>query len=386
MIPSALLLLLPMTAAAPASKRAEPAPLIVPRDDSAVFHDQYTVILKDDSDSQALTNVMELIPGNATQVYGSLFKGFTAELDEASLGALRDHPAVDFVEMDQKVSLPDEPQGKVDAVEANPNATAPVVGPQGPVPSHPDQVFRRYNGLTQYLNNPNGGEGVCAYVVDSGVDVTHPEFGGRAHMVKSTVDWHGQDLVGHGTHVAGILGSNSYGVAKRATIYGIKALSEQPDASGISNMIAGLDYVARDAPNRNCPNGIVVNLSAGIAERNDALNMAARGLVERGYFVAVAAGNERHDARLNSPASEPSICTVGDYRYRDSNFGPAVDIQAPAVNVLSTVPGGRIYYMTGTSMASPYIAGLAASIASAHHQRAGPDLCARIAQMATRQW
>ncbi|KID60942.1 Cuticle-degrading protease [Metarhizium brunneum] len=385
MIPSALLLLLPMTAAAPASKRAEPAPLIVPRDDSGVFHGQYTVILKDDSDSQALTNVMELIPGNASQVYGNLFKGFTAELDEASLGALRDHPAVDFVEMDQKVSLPDEPQGKVDAVEADPNATAPVVGPQSPVPSHPDQVFRRYNGLTQYLNNPNGGEGVCAYVVDSGVDVTHPEFGGRAHMVKSTVDWHGQDWVGHGTHVAGILGSNSYGVAKRVTIYGIKALSERPDASGISNMIAGLDYVAQDAPHRHCPNGIVVNLSAGIAERIYALNRAARGLVERGYFVAVAAGNEGHDARFNSPASEPSICTVGDYRYRDSNFGPAVDIQAPAVNVLSTVPGGRIYRLTGTSMASPFIAGLAASIASAHHQRAGPDLCAWMVQRATPQ-
>lgn len=85
-----------------------------------------------------------------------------------------DGDRVDFVEMDQKVSIPDEPQGKVDAVEANPNATAPVVGPQGPAPSHPDLVFRRYNGLTPYLNNPNGGEGVCAYVVDSGVDVTHP--------------------------------------------------------------------------------------------------------------------------------------------------------------------------------------------------------------------
>ncbi|KJK74959.1 hypothetical protein H634G_09793 [Metarhizium anisopliae BRIP 53293] len=332
-----------MTAAAPASKRAEPAPLIVPRDGSAVFHDQYTVILKDDSDSQALTNVMELIPGNATQVYGNLFKGFTAELDEASLGALilvTDGDQVDFVEMDQKVSLPDEPQGKADALEADPNVTAPVVGPQSPVPSHPDQVFRRYNGLTPYLNNPTGGEGVCAYVVDSGVDVTHPEFGGRAHMVKSTVDWHGQDLVGHGTHVAGILGSNSYGVAKRVTIYGIKALSKRPDASGISTLIAGLDYVARDAPHRNCPNGIVVNVSASIAERNEALNMAVRMLAERGYFVAVAAGNEGHDARFNSPASEPSICTAGDYRYRDSNFGPAVDIQAPAVNVLSTVPGG----------------------------------------------
>lgn len=159
-------------------------------------------------------------------------------------------------------------------------------------------------------------------------------------MIESTVDRHGLDLVGHGTHVAGILGSNSYGVAKRVTIYGIKALSERPDASGISTMIAGLDYVARDASNRHCPNGIVVNLSAGIAERISALNRAARALVERGYFVAVAAGNERHDARLNSPASEPSISTVGDYSYRDSNFGRAVDIQAPAVNVLSTVPGG----------------------------------------------
>lgn len=85
-----------------------------------------------------------------------------------------DGDQVDFVEMDQKVSLPDEPQGKADALEADPNVTAPVVGPQSPVPSHPDQVFRRYNGLTPYLNNPTGGEGVCAYVVDSGVDVTHP--------------------------------------------------------------------------------------------------------------------------------------------------------------------------------------------------------------------
>lgn len=87
---------------------------------------------------------------------------------------ITDGDQVDFVEMDQKVSLPDEPQGKVDAVEADPNATAPVVGPQGPVPSHPDQVFRRYSALTPYLNNPTGGEGVYAHVVDSGVDVTHP--------------------------------------------------------------------------------------------------------------------------------------------------------------------------------------------------------------------
>lgn len=159
-------------------------------------------------------------------------------------------------------------------------------------------------------------------------------------MIESTVDRHGLDLVGHGTHVAGILGSNSYGVAKRVTIYGIKALSERPDSSGISTLIAGLDYVARDAPHRNCPNGIVVNVSASIAERNDALNMAVRRLVERGYFVAVAAGNEGHDARFNSPASEPSICTVGGYMYQDSNNGPLIDIQAPAVNVLSTVPGG----------------------------------------------
>lgn len=94
MIPFALLLLLPIAAAAPASKRAEPAPLIIPRDESAIFHGQYTIILKDDSDSKALTDIMELFPGNATQVYDNLFNGFTAELDETSLKALRDHPAV----------------------------------------------------------------------------------------------------------------------------------------------------------------------------------------------------------------------------------------------------------------------------------------------------
>lgn len=161
-------------------------------------------------------------------------------------------------------------------------------------------------------------------------------------MVASVVDSHGLDRIGHGTHVAGILGSNSYGIAKRANIYGIKALSEVPDANGISNMIAGLNYVAQDAPRRSCPNGVVVNLSAGVPQIIPALNLAARKLVERGFFLAVSAGNEGHDARVNSPASEPSICTVGGYEYWDSNYGPAVDIQAPGVNILSTVPGGGV--------------------------------------------
>ncbi|KAG8411921.1 hypothetical protein J3458_015215 [Metarhizium acridum] len=385
MIPSALLLLLPITAAAPASKRAEPAPLIVPRDGSDAIHGQYTVILKDDGDSQALAEVMRLVNGNATQVYENLFKGFTAEFDEDSLMAVRSHDKVDFVEMDQKVPLPDEPQGKVEAVEPDPKATAPVVGPQDQVPSHPDQVFRRDTAFTPYINNPTGGQGVCAYVVDTGVDASHPDFGGRASMVASLVDSHGYDFVGHGTHVAGILGSNTYGVAKRVTIYGVKALSERPDASGISNLIAGLNYVAEDAPRRSCPNGIVVNMSAGVPRIIPALNLAARKLVQRGFFVAVAAGNEGHDARVNSPASEPSICTVGGFGYRDSNYGSVVDIQAPGANILSTVPGGGANYMTGTSMASPFIAGLAASMASAHNQRASADLCARMVQMASRQ-
>lgn len=163
-------------------------------------------------------------------------------------------------------------------------------------------------------------------------------------MVASFVQGSNVDDNGHGTHVSGTIGSKTYGVAKKVNIYGIKVL-RYDNQGQFSDIIAGMDYVQQDVPKRNCPNGVVINMSLG-GGYTQASNDAARRLVQNGYFVAVAAGNNNDDASYYSPASEPSVCTVGgtakdDTRYNNSNYGRSVDILGPAVDVYSTFPNGQ---------------------------------------------
>jgi hypothetical protein len=147
-----------------------------------------------------------------------------------------------------------------------------------------------------------------------------------------------------GTHTAGTMGSKTYGVAKKATIYGFKVLNNQgfgPD----SGIIAALDEVPKDAATRSCPNGIVVNLSLTADSYLQSMNDAVANLVRKGIFVAVAAGNAFTDAKDTSPASEPLSCTAGASDSNDSkaffsNYGAVVDIQAPGVSITSLSPGG----------------------------------------------
>lgn len=193
--------------------------------------------------------------------------------------------------------------------------------------------------------------------------------------------------MGHGTHCAGTIGSKSYGVAKKVEIYGVKVLNAQ-DSFQYSDLIAAWDFITKDSPNRNCPNGVVVSGSLG-GSFSQALNDAANNMVDRGYFMALAAGNNNDDASRYSPGSASNACTVGgsdssDMRYTQSNYGPLVDIVGPAVQVLSTLPNNRTAYYTGTSMATPHIAGLAAYIASRDGIKASPSLCATIVKGATR--
>lgn len=118
------------------------------------------------------------------------------------------------------------------------------------------------------------------------------------------------------------------------------------------------------------------------------LNDAANAMVDAGYFMAVAAGNNNDDTKNHSPGSASKVCTVGgtqsdDRRYKDSNYGPIVDINGPAVGVLSTLPNNRTAYYTGTSMATPHIAGLAAYLAAKTGVAAYPGLCDELVKMAT---
>lgn len=228
-------------------------------------------------------------------------------------------------------------------------------------------------GSSTYFYDSSAGEGTCSYIVDSGVYASHSDFGGRAQEVKSYIGGSG-DTCGHGTHVAGTIGGNTYGVAKKTKLLALKVLAYNSN-TGLcqgpnDGTIKALDYISRDVQTRNCPKGATVNMSLG-GPRSSAVNSAVASLVRQGIFVAVAAGNgvgPQHtpeDAGNTSPASEPSACCVGAHDRNDkiayfSNYGSLVDIHGPGVDVVSAKVGGGSTTMSGTSMATPHITGLGA--------------------------
>nr|WP_202422686.1 S8 family peptidase [Nocardiopsis alba] len=202
------------------------------------------------------------------------------------------------------------------------------------------------------------GSGSSAYIIDTGIDPDHPDFGGRAEVGFDATGGDGLDRQGHGTHVAGTVGSDSYGVAPGADLFGVKVLGD--DGSGTyDDVIAGIDWVAENAG----PNA-VANMSLG-GPASQAVDDAVNALAESGVFVAVAAGNESQDAGNVSPGGASGVVTVAASDSSDgaasfSNYGSAVDIYAPGVDVESTIPGGGTDSYSGTSMASPHVAGAAA--------------------------
>ncbi|KAJ6442358.1 proteinase T-like protein [Purpureocillium lavendulum] len=374
MRPSVLLSLLPFAAASPTQRRAEPAPLRIPTTEASnLIADKYIVKFRKDSPLAVLHDVVKGLKSDPHQVFENAFAGFAGKLDKAALEALRFHPDVDYIEQDHLV-------------------TASGFVTQNNVPWGLGRISHRQVGSGQYVYDDSAGQGTCAYIIDSGLDGSHPDFEGRARLVRSFVPNSQADTCGHGTHVAGTIGSKTFGVAKKTQLYGIKVLDYDRNSGRCtgsnSGIISGMEYVATDARNRNCPNGVVVNMSLG-GDYSQALNDAADALTQQGFFVAVAAGNDNKDASYVSPASARYVCTVGgtardDYRYTGSNYGPVVNILGPAVDVYSTLPGGGSGRMTGTSMATPHIAGLAAYLAALEGKPASPDLCRRMQDMATR--
>ncbi|KAJ6438959.1 Cuticle-degrading protease [Purpureocillium lavendulum] len=369
---SLLLAILPLALAAPApvvvkAKRSEPAPLLTPRG-STVIPDKYIVKFKQDSALSLLDDALNMITGDADRVYRDAFRGFTSTLNETMLSSFRDLPEVEYVEKDSISSI------------------SGVVEQRG-APWGLGRISHREKGSDTYVYDESAGAGVCAYVIDTGIDDSIQDFGGRTQQVRSFVQGQDTDNNGHGTHVAGTIGSNTYGVAKAAKIYGVKVLDGEGNGSN-SNIIAGMNFVVEDAKKRECPKGVVVNMSLG-GEYSQALNEAAAALVNAGLFLGVAAGNDNSDAGNYSPASEPSACTVGgtavdDTRYADSNWGQVVDILAPGAKVTSLRPGGGEATMSGTSMATPHVVGLAAYLSTLEGLTGTQALCDRIRELAIR--
>ncbi|KAG6038973.1 hypothetical protein E4U41_003428 [Claviceps citrina] len=328
--------------AAPA-KRSSPAPVVVPRG-ARLVEGKYIVKMKGGLNIQSLVNTaISSIKAVPDHTYSQSFHGFAASLTSQELEKLRKNPNVDFIEQDAIVSISATQTGADWGLARLSNQNA---------------------GSTTYTYDDSAGAGTCAFVIDTGVEASHPQFEGRAKFLKNfSGDGQNTDGNGHGTHVCGTIGSQKYGVAKKTKIFGVKVL----DASGSgtnSGVIAGMDFVAKEARSQSCPKGIVVNMSLG-GSKSSAVNQAAAAITKAGLFLAVAAGNDGDDASDYSPASAESACTVGATTKTDtlatySNVGPMVDILAPGSNILSTWVGGQTNTISGTSMASPHVAGIAA--------------------------
>ncbi|KAI1465038.1 subtilisin-like protein [Daldinia caldariorum] len=338
---TAALALLPLALAAP-SKRASPAPVIKPRG-AQLVDGKYIIRMKADAKPESIQTSIQSVASDADFVYNTnKFRGFASSLSEEELEALRNNADVEYIEQDAIITIKATQENADWGLARLSNAQA---------------------GSTTYTYDDSAGEGTCAYVIDTGIEVDHEEFEGRAKFLNNFVDDDNTDGHGHGTHVAGTIGSKTYGVAKKTTLFAVKVLGA--DGSGTtSGVIAGMDFVAKDAASQSCPKGVVVNMSLGGGVSN-AVNEAAASIVDAGLFLAVAAGNEADDASNSSPASEKSACTVGATTKDDelaeySNFGSLVDILAPGTDIESTWIGGSTNTISGTSMASPHIAGLGA--------------------------
>lgn len=189
------------------------------------------------------------------------------------------------------------------------------------------------------------------YVVDSYLDISHPEFEGRARRGPS---FNQGNKDGHGTHVAGIIAGKNFGVNKKAQIVGIQVLDDNARGSW-SSIVKGMEYVASQSPS-------IVNLSIG-GGISQIVDKAIALMASRGWKVVIAAGNESDDACDHSPARAREGVTVGatneDHQLASfSNYGKCVDILAPGDAIVSAIPQARYAYMSGTSMAAPMVAGV----------------------------
>ncbi len=316
---------------------ADEVPVLMSRGINQGIPDSYIVVLKEGADPRSVAAVAA---ANPRFVYEAALNGFAATLNAGQLNALRNNPNVEYIEQDQVMTT--------DATQSN--ATWGL-----------DRINQRNLPLDGSYTYTYTGSGVRAYIIDTGLQANHPQFGTRAQNVYNAISGESAaDCNGHGTHVGGTVGGSTHGVAKAVLLRGVKVLSCSGSGS-TSGVIAGIDWVRV-----NHVKPAIANMSLG-GGKTDAQNTAVTNLSNAGVFVAVAAGNENADACTKSPASTPVAYTTAasdktDTRATFSNYGSCVDAYAPGVGITSAWINSGTNTISGTSMASPHVAGVSALI------------------------
>lgn len=330
----------------------------------------YIVLLKGGKSVKAASEGKDLAKeygGKLGRTYDSAVNGFSASgLSETEAKRLAADPAVEKVVQNHRFTI--------DATQDNP----PSWGLD-----RVDQTDTQ--GDSKYTYPDSAGEGVTAYVIDTGVRVTHKDFEGRASSGFDAVDNDNDadDGNGHGTHVAGTIAGAQHGVAKKAKIVAVRVLDDQGSGT-TEQVVAGIDWVTE---NHQGPS--VANMSLG-GGADEALDAAVRKAIASGVTFGVAAGNESTDAGQGSPARVQEAITVASSTKDDqqsdfSNYGQVVDLYAPGSDITSTWNDSDegTKTISGTSMATPHVVGAAAAYLSAHQDATPEQVAAALVEGAT---
>ncbi|MFF3862297.1 S8 family serine peptidase [Streptomyces sp. NPDC002209] len=365
---AAALLTVPAVAAGTAAADTpEPTPVPLHTAENAV-PGQYIVTLEKGQDAAKVAQKLGLKP---TFVYTKAMTGFAVPLTPLQLQIVRVSLGVKSVEEDA-------------AVQSIPTPTR-TPGMRAPSASWGlDRIDQKELPLDNSFSTEGNGAGVTAYILDTGIDYAHDEFGGRATFGYDAIgDGRlGADCQGHGTHVAGTVAGKTYGVARKANLVSVRVLG--CDGKGTwSGIIAGMDWVAK-----NAKQPAVLNASLG-GDKSTAVNEAADAVTNAGVLPVVAAGNSAKDACGVSPASAGLVVTVAATNQWDeetsfSNWGQCVTLYAPGQAIVSAKLGGGSVALDGTSMAAPHVAGVAALYKQAHPTAAPEEIAEYLEQETTK--
>ncbi|KAF2154532.1 alkaline protease [Myriangium duriaei CBS 260.36] len=277
----------------------------------------------------------------------SNFQGYAGHFDSTVIEQLRRLEDVEDIELDQIGCITAEKQ------PAAPYGLSLISHRNASDESH------------DYVYDKSAGKGTYAYIIDSGIDIQHTEFESRATFGYSGKTMKpGKDLIGHGSHVAGIAGGKTYGVAKRCNLVAVKVTNFC--LFSYSAVMAGLDWAVKDIQAKGRHQKAVINISLG-GPKSASFNRAIDATFDAGILIVVAAGNRNSDVAKSSPGSAVGAVTIAStdqsrIRYKTSNWGSGITLFAPGVNIPSAWIGAKrdaFVKLSGTSMAAPHVSGLA---------------------------